>query len=130
MAAREGRVEEATKLLALVIAHPFTAHAQREQAKASLAALSERVDVDVFAQRVDAGTRSDLDTIVQQLADDQVLDAGEILISVKPGSDEALLDDMSSLRHEILANRGGETITADILEQVRFERDDDLINLL
>ena len=70
-----------------------------------------------------------LDAIVQQLADDQVLDASKILISVEPGSDAALLDDMNSLREEILARRVGKVITADILEQVRAERVDELINL-
>ena len=70
-----------------------------------------------------------LDAIVQQLADDELLDANAILIDVKPDSDEPLFDDLRRLRNEILARRDGEMITSDIVAQVRAERDDELINL-
>lgn len=70
-----------------------------------------------------------LDAVVQQLADDELLDANAILINVRPDSDEALFDDLRGLRNEILARRDGEMITADIVAQVRDERDDELINL-
>jgi uncharacterized protein (DUF1778 family) len=70
-----------------------------------------------------------LDAIIQQLADDEVLEARSILIDIKPDPDDTLLDEMRALREEILARRRGEMITADIVEQVRSERDDELINM-
>ena len=81
------------------------------------------------AKRDTPVTQFCLDAIVQQLADDELLDANAILIDVKPNSDEPLFDDLRRLRNEILARRDGEMITADIVAQVRSERDDELINL-
>src|SRR5437870_4077513 len=71
-----------------------------------------------------------LEAIMQQLSEDEVLDRERIEISVKPGSeviDAKLLDQMQALREKILARRGGEPITEDILEQLRVERDEDLL---
>ena len=67
VAVREGRPEDAVELLALVVAHPFTAHAQREKSKQSLAALRDRVALDVFAERAGAGARSDLEVTLTEL---------------------------------------------------------------
>ena len=69
VAVREGRTEDAVELLALVVAHPFTAHAQRQQSKQSLAALRDQVALDVFAQRVDAGAHRSLDVTLAELLD-------------------------------------------------------------
>ena len=68
VAAQEGRREEAVELLSLVAAHPFTAHAQRQQSQQSLAALQHDMAPDLFAQRVDAGARLELDATLANLA--------------------------------------------------------------
>ena len=67
VAARQGRTEEAVELQALVVAHPFTAHAQRQQSKHALDALRDQVARDVFAQRVDAGAHRCLDVTIAEL---------------------------------------------------------------
>jgi uncharacterized protein (DUF1778 family) len=81
------------------------------------------------AKRDTAVTQYCLDAIVQQLADDELLEANAVVIHVRPASDEDLLDEMRLLKDEILARRGGELIPTDILEQVRAERDDELVDL-
>ena len=81
------------------------------------------------AKRDTPVTQFCLDAIIQQLADDELLDASAILINVKRDSDEALFDDLRDLRDEILTRRNGEMMTVDVVEQVRAERDDELINL-
>lgn len=70
-----------------------------------------------------------LEAIMQQLAEDDVLDQERIEISVRPPTqtiDAQLIAQMRGLRERITARRGGKLISADILEQVRAERDEEL----
>ncbi len=70
-----------------------------------------------------------LAAITQQLADDHVLEEAEVAIPVKPPKDATLIGDLRTLRESILARRSGQPLTLDILEQVRDERDYELISL-
>lgn len=83
------------------------------------------------AKRHVAVTEYCLDAIVQQLADDAVLEEMEITIPVKAASHEDLWDRLRDLHDRILAERGGEYITDvdDIIEQMRSERDDELLGM-
>lgn len=82
------------------------------------------------AKRHVAVTEYCLDAIVQQLADDAVLDDMEITIPVKARSNEKLYDELIELTDRILAERGGEYIDVDeIIDQVRSERDDELLDM-
>lgn len=68
VAAREGRVQDAAELLALVAAHPFTAFEQRTKSRERLETLRQQMPPDVFAARVSAGERRDLDATIGELA--------------------------------------------------------------
>lgn len=71
-----------------------------------------------------------LEAIRQQLSEDEVLDQERIEIAVKTTPqviDAQLITQMRALREKILARRGGKLITEDILEQVRAERDEELL---
>ena len=82
------------------------------------------------AKRHVAVTEYCLDAIVQQLADDAVLEEMEITIPVKTRSNENLYDELIELTDRILAERGGEYIDVDeIIDQVRSERDDELLDM-
>ena len=70
-----------------------------------------------------------LAAITQQLADDHVLEEEQVTIPVKQPKDVNLMADLRTLRESILARRGGQPITLDILEQVRDERDYELIGV-
>ncbi len=70
-----------------------------------------------------------LDAIMQQLAEDEVLEQERIEIPVTPALqtvDPELIIHMRTLRERIIARRGGELITADVVEQVRVEREEEL----
>ncbi|MEO6458738.1 MAG: hypothetical protein ABIO92_10795 [Chloroflexia bacterium] len=70
-----------------------------------------------------------LDAIMQQLAEDEVLEQEHIEISVKPPTqvvDAELITQMQILRERIAVRRGGKLITTDVLEQVRAEREEEL----
>lgn len=70
-----------------------------------------------------------LDAIMRQLGEDEVLEEERIEISVRPAAqivDTRLVAQMRGLRERIKARRGGKLIDADIVEQVRDERDEEL----
>ena len=71
-----------------------------------------------------------LAAILQQLADDDMLEEEQIEIAVTPAKDDTLIADLNSLRAAILAERGGKLVDVDdIIEQVRAERDYELTGL-
>jgi hypothetical protein len=72
-----------------------------------------------------------LNAIQQQLADDDLLETEQIQIAVTPYPplDDTLLMELRALRERILARRGGRPIELDIVEQVRAERDEELLRL-
>ncbi len=70
-----------------------------------------------------------LSAIQQQLADDDLLEADQVTISIKPTLDAEFIAGLEALQAKILARRGGKPIAIDILEQVREERDDELTGL-
>lgn len=70
-----------------------------------------------------------LEAIIQQLGEDEMLDEARIEIPVKPTAqtvDDHLITQMRTLRERIKARRGGKLLSADIVEQVRAERDEEL----
>ena len=67
VAAQDGHVEQAVELLALVVAHPFTAYAQRVKSRKTLDALKEEMPCDSYATRVQAGENRDLHTTLAEL---------------------------------------------------------------
>lgn len=70
-----------------------------------------------------------LEAIMQQLAEDEVLEEERVEIDVKPTArivDVELIAQMRTLREKIKARRGGRPITTDVVEQVRAERDAEL----
>ncbi|MFN2202631.1 MAG: hypothetical protein ACK2UO_15645, partial [Caldilineaceae bacterium] len=67
VAAQEGQDEKAVELLALVVAHPFTAYARREKSRKKLDALKGELTTDRYAARVQAGENRDLDTVLAEL---------------------------------------------------------------
>lgn len=70
-----------------------------------------------------------LEAIRQQLLEDDLLEAEQVEISIKPATDTHLIEDLRTLQADILARRGGRPITVDIVEQVRAERDDELVGM-
>jgi len=71
-----------------------------------------------------------LQAILEQLAEDDLLEAEQIAISfMVPKPDDTLILDLRTLREKILARRNGKMIELDILEQVRDERDYELTGL-
>jgi uncharacterized protein (DUF1778 family) len=73
-----------------------------------------------------------LAAIVQQLAEDDMLERERVEIPIRPtrGADEALIAGLRALHKEIKAYRGGELVDVDReLEQMRAERDHELSGL-
>jgi uncharacterized protein (DUF1778 family) len=86
--------------------------------------------IELAAARQDVPiTQYCLDAIKQQLAEDDVLERETIEIPVTSSREEDLIADLRALRERIRDRRGGELIPLDIVEQVRQERDDELIGL-
>ena len=69
-----------------------------------------------------------LDAITQQLRQDDVLEQSEILVRLASGTEEDLMDDLRALRGQIRARRG-EIDVHELVDQVRAERDDELLGL-
>lgn len=64
----------------------------------------------------------------QKLADDELLEAERIEIAVRlHARDDGLLDALCGLHGKILARRRGRPIDDDIVDQVRGERDHELL---
>ena len=70
-----------------------------------------------------------LNAIQQQLADDDLLEEEQVAIPITPRTDNDLIADLRALRNRILARRSGQPIDIDIVEQVRAERDEELLGL-
>lgn len=70
-----------------------------------------------------------LGAIKQQLAEDDMLEREQIEISIKPITDDNLIAELRALREKIKARRGGRLIQLDIVEQVRKERDYELLGV-
>ena len=70
-----------------------------------------------------------LAAIIQQLAEDDMLEREQVEIPIKPTQGEDLLADLRDLRERIKARRGGRLIQLDIVHQVREERDYELTGL-
>ena len=86
--------------------------------------------VELAAARQDVAiTQYCLEAIRQQLAEDDMLEQEVIEIPVKPAREEGLIASLRALREKIRARRGGELIKLDIVEQVREEREHELIGL-
>jgi|GEM_PF-1311019 len=70
-----------------------------------------------------------LQAIVQQVWEDEALEQEQTPIAATPSKhtlDSDLMAEMRTLRERIHTRRGGELITADVVEQVRAERDEEL----
>jgi hypothetical protein len=71
-----------------------------------------------------------LAAIVQRLAEDEVLEAEQIVIDVEPQPYEALATTVRAIHEEILAYRQGVPVDVDaLIEETRRERDDELDEL-
>jgi uncharacterized protein (DUF1778 family) len=70
-----------------------------------------------------------LAAILQQLADEDMLEREQIEITIKPPPREDLVAKLDALHERILARRGGRPIELDIIHQVREERDYELTGL-
>jgi uncharacterized protein (DUF1778 family) len=90
--------------------------------------MKRRIELAAAKHNV-AVTEYCLSAIVQQLADDELLEEEQVAIPVKQAKDKDLIADLRALREKILARRGGRPIDIDILEQVRAERDYELTGL-
>jgi hypothetical protein len=63
----EDRHEEAAELFALVVHHPFTAHALRRQAEGWLQELEQGLPARTYKERAAAGRNRQLDEVVDWL---------------------------------------------------------------
>jgi uncharacterized protein (DUF1778 family) len=70
-----------------------------------------------------------LSAILQQLADEDLLEREQIEISTKQIPDEDLLAKIDALHEKVLERRGGNFIKVDIIKQIREERDYELTGL-
>ena len=70
-----------------------------------------------------------LEAIHQKLAEDDMLERETVEIPIKQIKDEDLIANLRALREKILASRGGKLISLDIVEQVREERDHELLSM-
>ena len=70
-----------------------------------------------------------LEAIHQKLAEDDMLEREMVEIPIKQTKDEDLIANLRALREKILASRGGKLISLDIVEQVREERDRELLSM-
>ena len=87
-----------------------------------------RIELAAARQNI-AVTQYCLEAIVQQLAEDDMLERERVEILIKPAKGEDLIADLRALREKIKARRGGKLIDLDIVEQVREERDYELTGL-
>lgn len=70
-----------------------------------------------------------LHAIRQQLREDDLLEIEKIEIPIRPTANGDLIAELRTLREKIKARRRGRLITLDIVEQVRGERDDELLGV-
>jgi len=69
------------------------------------------------------------EAIEQQLAEDDLLERDHVALRVRRPDPGALHADLAALRQRILTRRGGRPIDDDLLDAVRRERDDELLDL-
>ena len=92
--------------------------------------LKRRVEL-AAAKRDVPVTEYCLEAIIQRLAEDEVLEAEQIVIDLDDRSDGALLSELMALHERILADRNGVPVdTSDLLEEVRHEREAELVGRL
>ena len=92
--------------------------------------LKRRVEL-AAAKRDVPVTEYCLEAIIQRLAEDEVLEAEQIVIDLDDRSDGALLSELMALHERILADRNGVPVdTSDLLEEVRYEREAELVGRL
>ncbi len=71
-----------------------------------------------------------LNAIRQQLADDDLLEATQVTISLSPTLDEDFIDSLEALQEKIKARRSGQPIDIDrFIEEMRAEREEELLGL-
>lgn len=69
------------------------------------------------------------EAIEQQLAEDDLLERDHVSFRVRRPDPGALHAELAALRKRILDRRGGRGIDDDLLDAVRRERDDELLDL-
>lgn len=87
-----------------------------------------RIDVAAMIRQTSV-TEYCLEAIRQQLAEDDLLEQAAVEVTFHPIGAFDIGADLRALREGILARRGGREIELDILDQVRAERDDELLGL-
>ena len=88
-----------------------------------------RIEVAALRRNVPV-TEYCLGAIRQRLAEDGVLEADHVRISVSPDHSADTVDALRSLHEQILADRDGELIDLDdVLDQVRQERENEILRL-
>ncbi len=70
-----------------------------------------------------------LRAIQQQLLEDEIVEAEKIEARDQPSPGKDVIEELRDLRERIKARRGGKLITVDILEQVRAEREHELLGV-
>ncbi len=70
-----------------------------------------------------------LRAIRQQLLEDEILEAEKVEVRDRPSPGKDVIEELRDLRERIKARRGGKLITVDILEQVREEREHELLGV-
>lgn len=87
--------------------------------------------IELAAARHDiAVTQYCLTAILQQLAEDDMLEREQIEIPIKPPKEDNLIAKLQALHKKILSYRGGEPLDIDQnLEKMRKERDYELTGL-
>ena len=87
-----------------------------------------RIELAAAKQNL-AVTKYCLEAIKARLAEDDILEQERVEIPVKPTEGEDIIAQLRALREKIKARRGGKLITLDIVEQVREERDHELLSM-
>lgn len=91
--------------------------------------IKRRIELAAIRHDV-AVTQYCLQAIMQQLAEDDMLESEQIEIPVvKRRQDNHLLGDLRALRDDVLISRGGRPIELDVVTLVREERDDELLGM-
>lgn len=71
-----------------------------------------------------------LSAIERQLIDDDLVERSQVQISIRPGIQNALVENLHTLQNKILARRGGKLLDIDgALQLAREERDHELLGL-
>ena len=90
--------------------------------------IKRRIEVAALKQGI-AVTDYCLQAIQERLHEEDMLERSHVEIAVDASADDPLMESIRALRAEILENRKGIPLNPDILEQIRAERDEELIGL-